>query len=59
MNIVQKYGCFNLVHILLILWTVYISNIAKIRQTLQWTPQVAPEEGVKRLIEWVQATYLS
>ena len=29
MNIVQKYGCFNLVHILLILWTVYISNIAE------------------------------
>jgi hypothetical protein len=26
-NIIQKYSCFNLVHILLILWTVNISYI--------------------------------
>jgi CDP-paratose 2-epimerase len=32
---------------------VYISNIEKIKGELNWTPTIAPEEGVERLIEWV------
>lgn len=33
---------------------VYISNIEKIKQELNWTPKVSPQEGVKRLVEWVE-----
>ena len=34
---------------------VYISNIDKARQALAWEPRVRPEEGVEKLIAWVQA----
>jgi CDP-paratose 2-epimerase len=33
---------------------VYISDIGKVRETLRWTPRVSPEEGVKRLVNWVR-----
>ncbi len=32
---------------------VYISNIQKIQQLLNWQPRIAPEEGVKKLSDWV------
>ncbi len=33
---------------------VYISNTGKLKQELNWSPQVSPEEGVKRLVQWVK-----
>lgn len=33
---------------------VYISDISKIKEKLDWEPKVKPEEGVKKLIEWVR-----
>jgi CDP-paratose 2-epimerase len=32
---------------------VYISDIRKAQETLGWTPKVGPEEGVKRVHDWV------
>ncbi len=32
---------------------VYISDISKIRKKLNWEPKVKPEDGIKRLVEWV------
>jgi len=34
---------------------VYISDIRKAARELAWRPQVGVEEGVRRLLEWVQA----
>jgi CDP-paratose 2-epimerase len=34
---------------------VYISDISRARAELGWEPQVSPEEGVRRLWEWIQA----
>jgi len=36
---------------------VYISNIEKIERELNWKPAIDPEEGVGRLIEWVQKEF--
>ncbi|MFH1545295.1 MAG: NAD-dependent epimerase/dehydratase family protein [archaeon] len=33
---------------------VYISDISKLKEQLQWEPKTSPEEGVKELIEWVK-----
>jgi CDP-paratose 2-epimerase len=33
---------------------VYISDIRKAQEMLHWKPKVAPQEGVKRLINWVE-----
>lgn len=33
---------------------VYISNIDKAKKALGWAPKVRPEEGVAKLIDWVQ-----
>jgi len=33
---------------------VYISDISRVSRALGWKPQVAPREGVKRLIQWVR-----
>ncbi|MBD3307230.1 NAD-dependent epimerase/dehydratase family protein [candidate division KSB3 bacterium] len=35
---------------------VYISDIAKIRNELHWSPTISPEAGVQRVVEWVRAT---
>jgi len=32
---------------------VYISDISKAAKLIGWKPQVSPEEGVKKLVEWV------
>jgi CDP-paratose 2-epimerase len=32
----------------------FICNIARARQTLGWQPQIRPNEGVPRLIEWAE-----
>jgi CDP-paratose 2-epimerase len=32
---------------------VYISNIGKAKDLLNWKPEVSPEEGVRKLVEWV------
>ena len=34
---------------------VYISDISRARTELNWEPQVSPEDGVRRLWEWIQA----
>ncbi len=34
---------------------VYISDISKAERELGWKPEVSVEEGIKRLVEWVQA----
>ncbi len=33
---------------------VYISDIDKIKEKLNWQPKASVFEGVKRLIEWVK-----
>ena len=33
---------------------VYISDTSKIREALGWKPEISPEEGVKRLVNWVE-----
>lgn len=32
---------------------VYISDISKATEKLSWQPKISPEEGVKRLVNWV------
>ncbi len=34
---------------------IYVSDIARARAELGWEPQVAPEAGLRRLWEWIQA----
>ncbi len=34
---------------------VYISDIRKAEQELGWRPKIGVEEGIRRLVEWVQA----
>ena len=34
---------------------IYVSDIARARADLGWEPQIGPEEGVRRLWEWVEA----
>jgi len=33
---------------------VYISNIGKAQEKLDWTVKIPPKEGIKKLIDWVQ-----
>jgi CDP-paratose 2-epimerase len=33
---------------------VYISDIAKAKRELRWTPEVSPKEGVKNLVVWIE-----
>jgi len=33
---------------------VYISDISKAKKALKWMPEVAPQEGVRRLVGWVE-----
>jgi CDP-paratose 2-epimerase len=33
---------------------VYISDTANVRGALGWTPEVSPQDGVRRLLAWVQ-----
>ena len=34
---------------------VYVSDISKAKEKLGWMPSIAPEDGVKKLIEWVNS----
>ena len=34
---------------------VYVSDTASLRHALGWTPEVAPADGVRRLLAWVQS----
>jgi CDP-paratose 2-epimerase len=33
---------------------VYISDISKISKRFDWTPEVSPAEGVRRLVRWTE-----
>ncbi len=33
---------------------VYISDISKVREKLNWEPEVSPGEGIQRLIDWTK-----
>jgi len=33
---------------------VFIADIRKAKKDLGWSPQIGPEEGIRRLIDWVQ-----
>jgi len=33
---------------------VYISDISKIKKQLNWKPEVAPAQGIEKMIEWVE-----
>jgi nucleoside-diphosphate-sugar epimerase/intein/homing endonuclease len=33
---------------------IYVSNIARAEQELNWRPEVAVEEGIERLVRWVE-----
>lgn len=35
---------------------VFVSDLAKTKQFLQWQPMVSAQEGVARMVEWVSAT---
>jgi len=32
---------------------VYISDISNVRERLGWAPKISPQEGIRRLVEWV------
>ncbi len=32
---------------------IYVSDISKVKRVLKWSPTVSPEEGVRRLAEWI------
>jgi CDP-paratose 2-epimerase len=34
---------------------VYISDISKVQHELGWAPKITPEQGVEKLIDWVEA----
>lgn len=34
---------------------IYISDISKIKEALGWKPKTSPNQGVKKLVEWVEA----
>lgn len=33
---------------------VYISDISKVKKALNWNPTISPQEGMKKIIEWVK-----
>ncbi len=33
---------------------VYISDISKVKEKLKWSPKVNPQEGVRKLIDWIK-----
>jgi CDP-paratose 2-epimerase len=33
---------------------VYISDTTRVRRSLGWKPEVAPADGVRRLLTWVR-----
>ncbi len=33
---------------------VYVSDLARVQQALPWQPRIGPEEGVGRLVKWVE-----
>ena len=35
---------------------VYISDIRKVKQKLNWEPKVNPGDGMRRIVEWVRET---
>ena len=34
---------------------IYVSDISKAKDILQWQPEVGVEEGIARLVEWVES----
>ena len=34
---------------------IYVSDISKAKKVLQWQPEVGVEEGISRLVEWVES----
>jgi len=33
---------------------IYVSDISKIKSTINWEPKISPEIGIKKLIDWVK-----
>lgn len=33
---------------------IYISNITKVKKSLQWKPTTTPREGIKRILQWIK-----
>lgn len=33
---------------------IYVSNINKIKQVLQWTPQSTPRQGIQKILDWIK-----
>lgn len=38
---------------------VYISDVSRAAEVLNWTPRIPPEEGVERLARWFQESFLA
>ncbi|MBF0483618.1 MAG: NAD-dependent epimerase/dehydratase family protein [Candidatus Omnitrophica bacterium] len=34
---------------------IYVSDVTKVKQQLNWSPTCAPKEGVRRIVEWLKA----
>lgn len=34
---------------------IYVTDIGRIRRELEWTPRISKEDGVRRLIAWIQS----
>lgn len=35
---------------------MFVADITKARQELAWSPDVTPQVGVRRLVDWVQSS---
>lgn len=35
---------------------VFVADITRLQKTLQWTPRISADEGLRRMIEWVRTT---
>lgn len=36
---------------------IFVADISKVKKLLEWTPKVSKEDGIRKMIEWVQQNY--